>query len=462
MKKILSTVAALGLVAGVATTASALDFSVSGNYTVEGYYLSDGGSSGMLLQEAAGIDNAPDAYWMHTFAIRPTMKVNDNITMNADIRLATDTVWGNQANGDLSTSPTNDSAAAAHGDVYVHRLYMDYMSPIGKIRVGRTPAGPYGTPFLDTDTRGDRVMWWPSFVPQPFNLLVYTAKVTEADSLAGTADQDRDQYDIWFGYKQDNIDAGVRYELDRQRGNSNPSTTGYTTDIDMLEAYGVFNFSNMFLATEIAHLGGSAADYYLAAAGTDQDIDAWAGLVQFGAKFGDFSGSVAYVYASGDDDAAATTDREDALALAGGAGSQFTPLYILTGKHMGLLTQDQFTGITVDNQGYGIAQAGVHCLALFGDYQVSDRLSLHGAIAYAQADEAVQATAGVATPPSYLGRDDEYGWEYDLGAAYKLLDNLTYEAHFGYLDTGDFFNSSATANDAENVYLLSHSLTMTF
>ena len=41
MKKIFSTVAALGLVAGMATAASALDFSVTGKYTVEGYYITE-------------------------------------------------------------------------------------------------------------------------------------------------------------------------------------------------------------------------------------------------------------------------------------------------------------------------------------------------------------------------------------------------------------------------------------
>jgi opacity protein-like surface antigen len=101
-----------------------------------------------------------------------------------------------------------------------------------------------------------------------------------------------------------------------------------------------------------------------------------------------------------------------------------------------------------------MSTAGVHGVVLAADYAVSDRLKLHGAIGWAQADEA-EITG-------YTNRDDDYGWEYNLGAAYKLLDNLTYEAHFGYLDTGDYFKSTATTDDTENVYLLTHSLTMTF
>ncbi|MCK5322766.1 MAG: hypothetical protein KAJ45_01425 [Desulfobulbaceae bacterium] len=39
MKKVLSTVAAFGLVAGISTTASALDWSISGYYTAQGVNL---------------------------------------------------------------------------------------------------------------------------------------------------------------------------------------------------------------------------------------------------------------------------------------------------------------------------------------------------------------------------------------------------------------------------------------
>lgn len=46
MKKLICAAAALGLVAGVATTASAMDFSVSGMYQVEGYYLDNADGAG--------------------------------------------------------------------------------------------------------------------------------------------------------------------------------------------------------------------------------------------------------------------------------------------------------------------------------------------------------------------------------------------------------------------------------
>ena len=179
-------------------------------------------------------------------------------------------------------------------------------------------------------------------------------------------------------------------------------------------------------------------------------------MLQVGGKFGNLTPSVMYFYAQGDDKS--EDDENNQGLLTTGTGDMFEPLYILTGRHTGMLNNDLFSNNTGN-----LSTAGVHAFIVAADYKVSDALTLHGAIGYAEADEAVQTNAaGAAVAPSYAGRDDEYGWEYNIGAAYKLLDNLTYEAHFGYLDTGDFFNSTATSNDAENVYMLSHSLTMTF
>jgi len=106
-----------------------------------------------------------------------------------------------------------------------------------------------------------------------------------------------------------------------------------------------------------------------------------------------------------------------------------------------------------------MSKAGVHAFVLAADYKASDALTLHGAIGYAKADEKIYQN-GAATYDATL--DDDYGWEYNIGAAYKLLDNLTYEAHFGYLDTGDYFNRANPTDITNNVYMMSHSLTMTF
>lgn len=426
---------------------------MSGSYSVTGNYLSSGQGNGIDVTETAGTDNKADSYWYHTFAMKPVMTVNDKIKMVSEIRLADSTFWGNQAGGDL-----NGAGSTAAGDVYVHRLYMDWMSPMGKVNIGRVSAGPWGTPFLDNDSRADAIKFWPSALASgPWSTYFYVGKVTEGDAAitVNTLNanilsklSDSDSYEARLYYKDDALNGGIRYNM----SNNNTAAASNTSNITM-GLYGVYKWSNYFFATEIVHLDGDTeADTGITTAERDAD----AALFEIGGTFDNLSVAAAYVYLSGDNNAA-DTDNEAFAALNGGTGTEFTPLYILTGRGMGCLNGD----ITVaDGVTSGaVATAGAHTLALLADYQYSDRLSLHAGLAWAQADEEYQTGAGGL---GYVGRDSDYGMEYDLGAAYKLLDNLTYEAHFGYLDTGDFFNTAANANDANSVYVLTNSLTMTF
>ncbi|MEW6594517.1 MAG: porin [Thermodesulfobacteriota bacterium] len=442
MKKVLGTMAALGLVAGVASTASAVEWKMTGKYLVEGYYMSDAGTTtlGVDLTETAAASNTSDAWYQHTFEVSPTMKVNDKISMMATIRLVDNTVWGAQTDGDTESADVMDTA----NDFYLHTMYMKYMSPIGEVRIGRHPAGGYGTTFADTDSRQDRIMWWPSFVPKPWSVLLFTGKNFDNDLQTGSdvgSDQNFDHYEARLNYKDDALDAGIRYSL----SNDNRNTTG--SEKELYAGYAKYKMNNYFANAEVAYFGGDSS--------TTVDWDALGYMLEVGGKFNNLTVSAMYFFAEGDDEGSAN-DNEGffnatasgiAPVTATGTGHEFTPLYVLTGRTTGLLNPDQ-TGVL--NGGIGQTDDGVKAFVLAADYKVSDRLGLHAAIGYAEADEETATY------------DDEYGWEYNIGAAYKLLDNLTYEAHFGYLDTGDYFKGAAGANQTENVYLLSHSLTMTF
>jgi len=420
MKKIISTAAALGLLAGLATTASAVEFKISGHYTAEGIYL----DKGIGHNNGGGVDlndnNATaDAWYQHSFEIKPTMKVNDKISMLATIRLADNNIWGSQAD--------NSGTMSNNNDFYVQHLFMDYSSPIGKIRVGRTPAGGYGLAFADTDVSADRIMWWPNFLAKPWSTLFYIQKSTERDSYTTASSTDTDHYEARLNYKDDNVDAGVRY------GYTNNNSVA-DSEMQSVTAYGIYKMDNFFGKGEVTHNFGNK--------NSSTDFDTWGGMVQVGGKFGPVTPSLMYFYGSGDNDG----DLNDSEAF-GSTGTEFTPLYILTGRNTGLLNPDQANG---GGAHAAMAAAGVHGVVLAVDYAASDRLTLRGALGWAKADDEMS------------GWDDEYGWEANVGVAYKLLDNLTYEARAGYLDTGDFFKGGDPTENTENVYILTHSLTMTF
>ena len=71
-------------------------------------------------------------------------------------------------------------------------------------------------------------------------------------------------------------------------------------------------------------------------------------------------------------------------------------------------------------------QPGALALAAYAGFQFNEKLSFNAAAGYIWADE---------TPE---GVDDAMGFEVDLGLSYKLLDNLTYSATFGYMVPGQY------------------------
>lgn len=75
----------------------------------------------------------------------------------------------------------------------------------------------------------------------------------------------------------------------------------------------------------------------------------------------------------------------------------------------------------------------------------------------------VQGTFGMTRNNWNPGLDEhESSWEANLGLVYRLLDNLNYEVHFGYMETGDLFRERNSYSDVENIIMVSNKLSMSF
>lgn len=64
--------------------------------------------------------------------------------------------------------------------------------------------------------------------------------------------------------------------------------------------------------------------------------------------------------------------------------------------------------------------------------------------------------------PDSLNYENESSWEANLGVIYKLLKNVSYELHFGYMDTGDLFTDRSSYTNVESIIMISNQLTMSF
>ena len=488
MKKILLSAAAFGLALGVATTASAAfdSFSVTGSYSVNGTYMSDGfgkvaaGTGGVDLTEGAtgvtlNTERGADSWYSHTFNMEPVMKVNDNITMKSRVRLASTGIWGGN---DLTNG-------AAGREVDIRRIYMEYESPIGQITVGRVPTSAWKGAFMNSEGQGNRIIYKPNFIPESFSVTLLTQKRAEADATATTAngsDNDTDLYLAGLDYKSSAITASIAYVHNRYADNSVFPTLGQdAADAQDLWLYGKGTFGFITVESELSYMFGEDQTWNTFGAGSYNDRDALAFMLDVDAAFGNLTVGGLYFYMSGQPYDAVNgggyaaqngnknVDSEAAMdeyqwGGNSGVGNDFQPYHILTGSWIGILGSDNANSYTTDNETqsrWDVSQAGVHSIGIDASFVVNDKLTLGGAIGTAWADE-----------EQTWNQDTEYGVEYDMTIAYKLLDNLTYTVNLGYLDTGDFFK--ADANDAayaqtntnterlNDIYLAANTLTMTF
>ena len=458
MKKFLSTALALGMVAGLAATASALELKVTGRYVVDGYYIDAGNgaagrpSNGVLPFDIFGLDEEPDSWYEHAFITNPDLIINDKIMMKTEIRfIDRGTVWGGHRE-------VSDGGATGYGHVEdgegfsVEKAWLVYESPVGKWEIGRRPAGAWQGAFVNSSGHADRLMWnFP--VMSGFKSYAFLEKQQEVDGyFADLENNDKDYYEAAAGYDVEGIKAwlGLGWSDDNTKDFGPASTQ---TDNYRVKGYGEFKINETFgLATEFDYKWGTTE---FSSGAPDSDTDGLAFILSGMGKFDALSASLHYAYISGDDQSSRDNEAYDKN---NGMGWDFEPLYILTGNATNILNGYRGASLV----GTTVRTAGAHAVVALADYAVSEDLTLHGGVGWGMADEPDQRIGFDALGrPVMLDVDDEYGWEFDLGLAYKLYSNLTYELHFGWWAVGDFAEVGGLF-ETEDVFLLSHHLSMKF
>ena len=466
MKKVLATVAALGLVLGVTANALALDkpgraseveattaprvpaptapgvalWSVSGQWALAGAYVSKGmgGPGGAAIQSGGGTESdSPDAWYIYSFKILPVLQINDKIAMKGEIRFDDRTIFG-----------TTKLADAAERDADFKHVYMEWMSPMGKTRFGRAPAGAWGSKFIDNSGQGDRLMWWLNMLPDNWGSLLFTQHMTESDALNGPdiSDQDTDAYYADLSYKADfGKTVAALWAVRRATASATLSDNIVTTN---LWVHGNYNWDTFNLEYELNLSFGDGLPQGTYTTSSNQE--GWGLYVDGSWKMQDWTFGGLFFTLSGDDDLTDNTNK--ALMSGAGTGIDFNPYQILTGDYMGILNPDKGE-VHPAIIGNGMTNAGVWSLGAYAKFAMSPEMAFNAVIGYAAATD----------EPN--GWDDAYGTELGLGMSYKIMDNLSYNAHFSYMWTGDFFTEGGTANsgiDVENVYLVAHALSMKF
>jgi hypothetical protein len=462
MKKVLSTVAALALVVGVASNAMALDkpgraseveadtaprvptptapgvalWSVAGQWVLAGALVNGGmGDPNSGGADVKGDYDNTDAWYIYSFKILPVLQINDKISMKGEVRFADRCVFGTSCGSDANLR-----------DADFKHVYMEWVTPYGKTRFGRTPAGGWGTKFMDNGAQGDRLMWWPNFMPDNWGALVFTQKISEKDSQTpGISDGDNDGYYIDLNYTADFGKTILAFFANRTADNADTDssvteTTLWLTGNYKFGDFGVVYEWNQAFGDGTPEVGDSKSDR----TGTGVMVD-------LSYQMDDWTFGLLGFWMSGDDDP--TDNDRDSLFGSKGVGNDYNPYQILTGDYMGLLQGDKSVG-GAHRALFADGVAGVLSFGGYVKWKMSPKLSFNAEIGYAEADEA---------PYNY---DDDYGVEFGVGAQYKIMDNLSYVAHFSFLSTGDYWkedgNPDGFESSTEDVYLLAHALSMKF
>jgi hypothetical protein len=445
MKKLLAVLLALGLLVAFTGFASAADFKMSGYYFIEGRYV----DANSLAKDAADEAGPSNAFYWQKFRINPVLQVADGLKLTIRIDAHTGLWNGNYVSPLPGYSNTN------HQNLRWRRTYIDAALPYGlSVRAGYTQGGTFGTLWCDGAYDEARIYLFAKMGPG--TLLGLTAKTTEGDYLTDKADNDNDKYAVGYLGKIENIEFGALWYYLRYNKTVTDAAGSYNRYWHAPMAYMKGTFGPLYLEAEVNYYFGKDKEYFDSPGSTDIDRGGWSAYVNGKFNMGPAAIGVQFGWLQGDDPD--TTDKNEAgyggeTAYTTGtstANCDYDPCLILFNSDY---------NDTIGNMGTYATTSGSISNAwlaqVYGEFAPVEKLKLFASFTWAKADQ----------KPRIGGKDfvsEDYGYEVDVTATYKIYDNLDYMVGFGYFFTGDYYKGTSDSNEVENNYVVLNRLTLNF
>ncbi|MBW6486744.1 MAG: porin [Syntrophobacterales bacterium] len=418
MKKLFAAILALGLIVAVSGTASAVDVKFGGSYYVVGVY--DDNPS--LADSDASYSRA---YMFQRIRLQPVFKIAEGLTFTARM----DAMEGNW-NVDRSKFKSGGGNTGFDWE----RGYVTFNSGIGKFDVGYQAAGAWGIDWADSGTTRPRVKLTTKV--GPMILVAIYEKHVENNALA-LVDADMDAYYLAAIYPFKGGSAGLLYGY-IDKADNRPTPAAFRTTKQILYPYMKATFGSVFVEAELNYIFGKKAEFDSGAA--DIDYEGWGAFLRATTKAGPAEVGVQLGWSKGDD--AGTNDKDE---TGPGKGADWNPALILMNDDLAT-----WSGGDVNTAGNANISTGLQIINVFANYKVTPKFSAGAALTYAKADKVA------------ANWDKDYGLEFDVTAAYKLYDNLTYMVGAGYLWTGDYYKKGVAAAKVDDDYILMNKLTLSF
>lgn len=460
-----------GLTLVFSAAAGAVDVKISGEYYAAGMYLdrttlkkdvaSEGPSTAFFFQRLRVLTD---------FTISPGLKLITRFdalerSWGATRSAATSSTYNSATGGVTTSSASYDTASsgtrAENENIALDWAYIHYVSPVGLFRVGFMNDNIWGTVFADGATPKGKIMWsytqgsW--LVTLGIVKMFYDKSYSVVNNTTTASDVDNDKYVAAVKYTWKNGETGLLGAVGRD--STTRPANNYKALFYALMPYASAQVGPVKLQAELNYFWGKWQIYETSQ--TDLDMTALLAWVDATADFGKFyvGGSIAYV--SGDDPG--STDKIEANSLLVNGGRDWNPCLILfnsdltywAGNQVGHNPSSGPAPTPVAPNPYGFSN-GPMANAWFiqgrAGVKPVDKLDIMASVAFASADKKPTA--------DWLYND--YGYEVDVTASYKITNNLSYMLGAGYLFTGKYFKGTAENQNVRDNYLLINKLTLTF
>ena len=457
MKRFWLVLLSLGLVMAFSASVFAADVKFSGSFY----------AAGMYMDKTSLVDDAGTSTAFYYQRLRVNMDFVATPYLQLKTRFdAMERIWGGpRVAGGID--PTSYETREENENIAFDYAYIWYASKIGLWQVGILSDNVWGTTFGNNDEPEGQIHW--TLVKMPFIVGAKVVKIVDNSSAAINAagygtqtDVDADKYLAYgtYNFKANKVAGQVGllgyYVRNAVLRIDHPllplGQDQFKQDVYGLIPYAKAKIGPVAVEAEAQYQWGKARNWESGIAADDVKISSWYAYVDALADFGMFYVGLTGAFVSGDGDPTDTTAKGTL-----DAGRDWNPLLILFnydrtywgGNLAGWNGTDANNAMT--NALFGMVRAGVRPIA---------DLDIMMAVAYAEADKKINRAYTAATAAATAS--DDYGWEVDVTATYKITNNLSYMLGVGYLFTGDYYQGSSSANDVQDTFLVINKLTLTF
>ncbi|MGD0278617.1 MAG: hypothetical protein ABSC11_04870 [Smithella sp.] len=480
MKRFWLVLLSVGLVLTISAEAFAVDVKVSATFYEAGMYQDKTTfiKNGYYLDSTGAL--VPDNGGPSTAFFYQRLRVETDFILSPSLKLVTrfnamERIWGGARSEPGTTLDLQSAATRAENEnIGFDWAYVEYVSPIGMFDLGYMDDGGWGTVFGDSTVPRPIASWaaqqgpWTAF----FQLVKINDNSKSAVHVTNVTDNDTDKYQAGFIYESKGSQTGLLAIYYRDASNRpiyvGTVDEGVNANVFVLQPYAIVNIGPVKLQAELDYAwGGIKADAPPGEFGQDLKVDNLAGWIDamVDLKMFYFGGSIAYV--AGNDFHKFASDG----TIKGGfltGGMDWNPTLILFNSE-----RNYWAGTIQGNAGsttnsnylgnlFGLNDTGMYnAWFLQGRVGVRpvDKLDIQASISHAMADS-TSWVGNLSGQPDFVSSN--YGTEIDLIATYKINNNLSYMAGFGYLFTGDYFKGIDPNVDVRDNYMFLNKLTLTF